>query len=487
MRCRLFTLPTSVALLSAGGCLLWSLAPSAWAASLRTTKEQALALAMNGKELGVVVQREREGDDVLVVEKEERVTFERAGTKVRMDTALRTESNAAGRPRRYRYVRTDSSGDFVVTGEVQAGRMQLRTQQAGSVVDNAVELPPGTKFYTAHSAQMMKALAPTDITVPLFVEELSVVENVRFKVTSTTQHCPKRSTCFLVQEHFRSFVMESVVDDKGHLRFGETKALGTVVWPLSEKPPVPLSSGTADLMQSTTWPAPKLKPTVHRVRYRVVTDDAMAFALPEDSRQRVVGRTATTIDVEVRGTRATHGPLRAAQRRRLLQETAYEAISDPRLQKAAADAVDGATTTRAKVAQLNAFVHQHIEEQTLDRGSAPAVVTLEQRKGDCTEHAVLLSALLRTQGIPTRLVDGVVVSGGRLGYHQWVEVQIDDEGMVPADPTFGEFPASVKRLKLAEGASDPQGLMDLGMAAARILRPGTRIEVLEADRSRFQR
>ena len=113
--------------------------------------------------------------------------------------------------------------------------------------------------------------------------------------------------------------------------------------------------------------------------------------------------------------------------------------------------------------------------------------TLEQRKGDCTEHAVLLSALLRTQGIPTRLVDGVVVSGGVLGYHQWIEVQIDDEGMVPADPTFGEFPASVQRLKLAEGASDPQGLMDLGMAAARILRPGTRIEVLEADRQRFKR
>ena len=126
-------------------------------------------------------------------------------------------------------------------------------------------------------------------------------------------------------------------------------------------------------------------------------------------------------------------------------------------------------------------MYQHVQAKSLDRGYAPATATLESRAGDCTEHSVLLSALLRSVGIPTRLVDGVVVDGGRAGYHEWVEVQIDQEGFVPADPTFGEFPASPLRLKLAEGSSSPEGLLGLGVAAGRMLRPEVRIEVLSSS------
>ena len=128
--------------------------------------------------------------------------------------------------------------------------------------------------------------------------------------------------------------------------------------------------------------------------------------------------------------------------------------------------------------RLVRFVHAHVKQKNLDRGYAPATATLDSRSGDCTEHSVLLSALLRTLNIPTRLVDGVVVDGGRAGYHEWVEVQVDNEGFIPADPTFGEFPASPLRLKLAEGSSSPQGLLHLGISAGRMLRPEVRVEVV---------
>ncbi|MCP4500991.1 MAG: transglutaminase domain-containing protein [Deltaproteobacteria bacterium] len=448
-------------------------------------RKQALAMAMNGKEIGQIAQEERHSKTEIVVEKKEHIAFERSGTKVEMNTSMRTVANSQGIPLHFRYTRTDKSGLFEVKGQILGGTMRVTTSTGGSVVKNEVELPPGARFYSTFSSQLSRRLGTIDETVPLWIEELSIVEPVHFKMQKTREHCPKKATCFLLKESFRSFVTESVLDDKGVLIFGKTEAVNTVVWPLNQKPPPEVKEGTADLMQQTTWPAPEVSHEPRRVRFRVTMKDALSFHIPEDSRQRVVGRTTSTVDIEVRGLRSTHGPLRKSEKDRFLAETPYEATSDKRLIEAARKAVGNATSNREKVSLLNAFVHDHIEAQTLDRGYAPAVVTLEEKQGDCTEHAVLLSALLRTQGIPTRLVDGVVITGGMVGYHQWVEVQIDDVGMFPADPTFGEFPATTRRLKLAEGASDAEGLMDLGMAAARILRAGTRIEVLEIDDRRY--
>jgi len=82
--------------------------------------------------------------------------------------------------------------------------------------------------------------------------------------------------------------------------------------------------------------------------------------------------------------------------------------------------------------------------------------------------------------VPTRLVDGVVVDGTRAGYHEWVEVYLDGK-FVPADPTFGVFPAGPERLKLAEGSTMPDEHLQLSLAAARLLKPGVKIEVLEVQ------
>jgi hypothetical protein len=46
---------------------------------------------------------------------------------------------------------------------------------------------------------------------------------------------------------------------------------------------------------------------------------------------------------------------------------------------------------------------------------------LSSGEGVCRDHAVLMAALLRSVGIPTRLVNGIVHQDGRFYYHAWVE------------------------------------------------------------------
>lgn len=51
-----------------------------------------------------------------------------------------------------------------------------------------------------------------------------------------------------------------------------------------------------------------------------------------------------------------------------------------------------------------------------------AVTALEKGFGDCTEHSVLLASFLRAQGIPARLVSGMLLTRGGLWiYHMWNE------------------------------------------------------------------
>lgn len=76
-----------------------------------------------------------------------------------------------------------------------------------------------------------------------------------------------------------------------------------------------------------------------------------------------------------------------------------------------------------------ALVHRFIENKTYTRGFDIASQTARLRAGDCTEHAVLLTALLRAQGIPARVMLGVIVvfhAGEPLaGGHAWVEYRAE--------------------------------------------------------------
>jgi hypothetical protein len=80
---------------------------------------------------------------------------------------------------------------------------------------------------------------------------------------------------------------------------------------------------------------------------------------------------------------------------------------------------------------------------------ANALETLEAGYGDCGEHAVLLGALLRSQGIPARVTLGLVYVNDKKGYYYHAWVMAESHGAwVFADPALGEFPAVKDRIPL---------------------------------------
>lgn len=57
--------------------------------------------------------------------------------------------------------------------------------------------------------------------------------------------------------------------------------------------------------------------------------------------------------------------------------------------------------------------------------------TLSSKKGICYDYASLMAAMLRSFGIPARLVKGYVNTGSGPSYHAWVEVYCETGGTLP--------------------------------------------------------
>jgi len=87
--------------------------------------------------------------------------------------------------------------------------------------------------------------------------------------------------------------------------------------------------------------------------------------------------------------------------------------------------------------ELEQFVFEHIEDKNYAHGFDVASIVAQSQSGDCSEHAVLLTALLRMYKYPARTIIGIYVSlqDPVVAYgHAWTEYH-DDSGWSGIDAT----------------------------------------------------
>lgn len=110
--------------------------------------------------------------------------------------------------------------------------------------------------------------------------------------------------------------------------------------------------------------------------------------------------------------------------------------------------------TSKRAAKLREFVSEFIENKGLNIGFATSYEICRKPEGDCTEHAVLLAALGRLAGIPTRVASGLAYlpyydgQEDRMGYHMWTQFYMDGQ-WVDFDSAMGESECSPTRIALA--------------------------------------
>ncbi|MFM7165192.1 MAG: transglutaminase-like domain-containing protein [Planctomycetaceae bacterium] len=115
---------------------------------------------------------------------------------------------------------------------------------------------------------------------------------------------------------------------------------------------------------------------------------------------------------------------------------------------------------REKCRRLVQHVSSRMQFSALSTLQQPASTVLKSLKGDCTEHAVLLAALLRAEKIPSRVAVGFlyVPRASAFAPHMWVEAFVDG-GWVPLDSTIPTESESVPRIRVSHSslAADATG------------------------------
>lgn len=112
-----------------------------------------------------------------------------------------------------------------------------------------------------------------------------------------------------------------------------------------------------------------------------------------------------------------------------------------------------------ELTKLEAYVDEYIDKPTYVNGFNIASVVARQRSGDCTEYAVLLTALARSIGLPSRVIIGTVIVEEKEKIsafgHAWVETWHDGEWAI-LDAALYKSQA-LKHFYLPAGELDKEG------------------------------
>lgn len=174
------------------------------------------------------------------------------------------------------------------------------------------------------------------------------------------------------------------------------------------------------------------------VLYTIQLPDGDPVDMPVTDMQKLAGQKGRNLQLLVarRGSVASR-PASAPSDDvdKYLETTAYCNIDDKTVKDLAAEGAKSAAGTKdpQRLAEgLCRFVYKKIQHKDLDVAFATASEVARTLQGDCTEHAVLLAALARANGLPARGVFGMVAMPGSyadskltFGYHMWTQIHVN--------------------------------------------------------------
>ena len=250
-------------------------------------------------------------------------------------------------------------------------------------------------------------------------------------------------------------------DDGGQILKSFTDAFGGYITfrTTRESAEAPVVAERLDLLATSiikTESKIKSSETVRQATYKLVSSDApLREIIPADLRQELKpsenGKTGTlTITTQDRQS-GPEGPEKVADE--YLAATPLVNSDDSRILDVTRTATRGIDDTWEKVVAINNWVSRNLRRKNFAVAFAPASEVVRSLSGDCTEHSVLVAAMCRAAGIPSRTAVGLVYvdSLGGFGFHMWNEVYVNRR-WVAIDATFRQSEVDATHIKLADSS-----------------------------------
>ncbi|MBN1918921.1 MAG: transglutaminase domain-containing protein [Verrucomicrobia bacterium] len=446
-------------------------------------------LLMQGQRVGHIhIASYLDGDDV-VTKTSTSLTLTRLGSEARVQVAETYRERLDGTPLSFSTIQRTGMIAVQHEGAIKDGKLHLVTIQGERRRESEHDWDAEALFpHALHLKQQSLTYEPgEELTVKVYSPDISPTKptTMRLKVigkeTVDVLGIAVEATKIEARVAGLTGMTEtSWVDAKGNplvtsIPLFDTRAVRcTKEYALGEVKPLEIFSAML-VKPDKPIEAPE---RLTRLVVRLSTADGSPLAVQFDSAgyQRVLERDEASVTLEISSalTKTEEKDLT-----RYLASTTYLDASDARIVNAAKQAVRLEKDPWTKARLLRAAVFQLIEEKSFGVAMATASEVIASKEGDCTEHAVLLAAMARAAGVPSRVAIGLIHFQGVFGYHMWTQVYVngawrDVDAVLPGR----DFDAA--HIRLATSAmGDADTLLDIAVFAAVIGK--LKIEVVAAD------
>jgi len=501
-----------------------------------TFSDEWYVVMIKGKKSGhahmTMKRAQRSGGDVITSRTDMVLEMNRAGQGVAVRVIQQTDETLDGKPLGFmNTIRLGAlPGGTTKRGTIADGKVTITTSQFGQESDPGVyNLPEGAMMsWAIYREQMSRTLKTGDkyqirayepsitpaSTIPMDVEimEAEMIDLFGRKVRAFKTRQIMHISNMLGQKSEIETI--SWMTEDGNFVRSQMEIMNLPIEIVAASKSVALSPNEpTELMTDTLISVSKpIDSKSYRITYRISlkdkADHIRLSEIPETDMQRVLRRSASALEMVVSrrtpdddgsDSKRVGGPrakaLTAEEKQRYLAASSVVNFKDPAVADLAKQAAGNEKDPLKLAEKLCRFVSDYVEDKNLSVGFATASETARSKEGDCTEHGVLLAALGRAVGIPTRLVTGIVYTrhfAGKEGVfvgHLWTQYFIDGR-WVDLDPALGQTVADPTHIALSLSDAGDTGIADmvssvwLNMGQLRIDvldRPTRKVSSLPAD------
>ncbi len=431
---------------------------------------------------------ERDGHRLVQTDSLNHLSITRFGQTTEQDVRMSTVETSEGVLREFQTVVSFGPVPTVVSGKVKGDTLEITTATQGRsqastlpwsgeiggfrAVENSLSKRPmtaGEKRSFKMLMPLVNQVADVELTAGQFEETDILGTSVKLLRVDMVTRLPEQAIASTLWMDSQGEVLKTHVAALDQASYRTTEAIA--------KSPAG-AEGTLDLGLDLFV---KVEPPLSRphetneVVYRVELvdgDPEKVFARGPTQQVKSLGPHAAEVTVRRLDPRAdlSHAPVDEKPGPEYLAANSVLQLDDARLKQMAAEA-KGPRTRPAEVAvALEKYVHGAIQQRDFSQGFATAAEVAESRAGDCTEHAVLLAALARICGLPSRVAIGLVYVEGAnaFGYHMWTEVFVDGR-WIPLDATLGRGVTSAAYLKLNDSSLEGASAYSSFLSVAQVL------------------
>ncbi|RUL80021.1 transglutaminase-like domain-containing protein [Dyella choica] len=386
------------------------------AASVDTTW---MTVLLNGRKIGhEEIRREQRGNTVTTTQTLV-MSIERNQKVVPYINVSRSVETAAGEPVDFTMTSTMSATETKVEGSrLPDGRLELVNTVGGQTRRSIVTWPAGAVLVEGQRKAMQAAAAHpgTDYRLLTYNQasqqaidlSVTVIGNERVQLVDHAETLSHQRETLQGPQSIQS--VDLWLDAQGNIRKGEVTLLGKPMDMVAcseacaEAPTQNLNMLDSALVDSPRLITPEMLSDF--LSYRVhVTNKAIIKPFINTDEQSVVDLGDGEWQINVyRGELDAQSPPTSAD----TQPNAWLQSDAPEIKQLASLAAGGAHNKSHIMGNLNAFVNRYLSARGLDIGYASALEVARDRRGDCAEYAVLLAALARAEGIPARVVVGML-------------------------------------------------------------------------------